>query len=276
MKRVYSGLLLSAALSIAACSTNPSTGRDQLLLVSEDEVSQMGVQATPELIQEYGGEIESAQVRQYVNEVGRKLAQQVEPEYKDIQWQFHVLDSDVINAFALPPGRVFVSRGLLEQLPNEAALAAVLGHEMGHITARHVSERISQQMLLEGIAQGASVAVSGSSGAEQLVPLVVGLGGQGYLLKFSRDQESEADHQGLKYMVKSGYSPQGAAQVMRVLIRANQGGKQLEMLSTHPDPEQRLRDIQEAISTEFANTKGNPQYGLFPERYRQKMLAQLR
>ena len=276
MKFIYrSMLVLTCALSLCGCTSNPSTGRDQLLLVSEQDVGQMGMQAAPELIQEYGGQIQSRAIRDYVSDIGAKLARHVEPEYKDIKWEFYVLDSDVINAFALPPGKVFMSRGLMVQLRSEAELAAVLGHEIGHITAKHVSERISQQMLVQGIAEGASAAVGAEGAAGQLVPLVVGFGGQGYLLKFGRDQESEADNQGLKYMVKAGYNPEAAMNVMRVLMRADEGGRPPEFFSTHPDPERRLKDIQELIKNHYAFTQNNPEYQSFGPRYRQRALSEL-
>jgi predicted Zn-dependent protease len=278
MRNILCGVvILSSALALSGCTTNPSTGRDQLLLVSEDQVSAMGIEATPALLQEYGGQIESRAVREYVNNVGAKLARQVEQEFKDIKWEFYVLDSDVINAFALPPGKVFMSRGLMQHLGSEAELAAVLGHEMGHITARHVSERLSQAMLVQGIAEGASAAVSGSEGGvSQLIPLVVGFGGQGYLLKFGRDQESEADNQGLKYMVHAGYDPRAAMNVMRVLMRADESGRPPEFFSTHPDPERRFSEIQKLIQSQYSHTQNNPEFQTFAQRYRQRALNQLR
>jgi predicted Zn-dependent protease len=231
----------------------------------------MGKEAVPQLIKEYGGEVQSTELRAYVKQVGRKLAKQVEPEYKNIKWNFYVLNSDVVNAFSLPPGEIFITMGMLSQLRNEAELAAVLGHEMGHVTAKHVAERVS---LAQGLQTGGDIlssSVGGSSSTtQQLLPLVVGGLGQGFLLKFSRDQESEADRQGVKYMVKSGYDPQGAAEVMRILMEADKGKRQLEILSTHPDPEKRLNDVQHLIQSQYSNTQNNPKYGKFADRFQQK------
>jgi predicted Zn-dependent protease len=278
LRQLITSSLFSILVFVCGCSTNPSTGRSQLDLVDSSQVAAMGEQAAPELIKEYGGQVESRELRNYVEGVGRKLARQVEPEYKDIKWEFITLDSDVINAFALPPGKVFVSRGLLDKLDNEAQVAAVLGHEIGHVTAEHVDERISHAMLVQGLATGASAAVGGGDGgsASQLVPLVVGLGGQGYLLKFGRSQESEADRQGLKYMTRAGYDPRGAADVMRVLIAADQGGARLEMLSTHPDPKRRLADVQELIRNEYSYTQDNPEYKKHADRVNEKARPYLR
>ena len=268
-------LLATAACSIMAllggCETNPSTGREQLLLISDEQAAQMGKEATPELIKQYGGEVKSPELRAYVEQVGRKLAKGVEPEYKNIKWNFHTLNSNVVNAFSLPPGEIFITMGMLSTLSNEAELAAVLGHEMGHVTAKHVAERVS---LAQGIQTGGDIVSSsvGGSGSSmsKLLPLVVGGVGQGFLLKFSRDQESEADRQGVKYMVKAGYDPEGAAEVMRILMRADKGQGQLEILSTHPDPEKRLSDVLHLIDTQYPNTQNNPKYGKFADRFRQK------
>ena len=151
---------LVVVLALAGCKTNPSTGRNQLILVSPDETAQMGVEAKPELIKEYGGEVRSPELRTYVEQVGRRLSRHVEDEFKSTPWEFITLDSDVINAFALPGGKVFMSRGLMQHLNNEAALAGVLGHEIGHVTARHIDERISHSMAVQGL-----VSVGGAFGA---------------------------------------------------------------------------------------------------------------
>jgi predicted Zn-dependent protease len=171
---------------------------------------------------------------------------------------------------ALPRGNVFISRGLLEQLDNEAQLAHVLGHEMGHITARHVEERISQSQLVGVGASVAGAAVGDGSAASELLFLVVGLGGQGYLLKFGRDQESEADRQGVKYIVNARYDPTAAEDVMQVLIDADQGNRQWEILSTHPDPRRRLADVRQLIDEEYPHTRDSDKYKKHDDRFRQR------
>jgi predicted Zn-dependent protease len=265
-RRTLAALTLSLA-ALGGCSTNPSTGRSQFIVVSSEETAQMGEQAKPELIKEYGGEVQSAELRDYVSQVGRRLARHVEKEYAGTKWEFITLDSDVINAFALPGGKVFMSRGLLEQLNNEAALAGVLGHEIGHVTAKHIDERISHAMVVQGVAGVGSAAVGGSGAWAEVIPLIVGVGGQGYLLQFGRDQESEADRQGLKYMVKAMYDPTGMEDVMRVLIKASEGNEQWEMLSTHPDPKRRLSDVEALIAKDYAFAVNNPQYRKFENRF---------
>ena len=259
MRATYFMSVFALLVSLAGCATNPSTGRSQLDLVSSEDLAQMGEQATPELIAQHGGEVNSADLRKYVNQVGKRLTRHVEPEYHDIKWEFHTLDSEVINAFALPPGNVFITTGLLSKLKNEAEVAAVLSHEIGHITAAHVDERMSQQMLAQ-----LGLGVLGQSSESQIVNAGAQLLTQGTLLKFSRDQESEADSQGLKYMTKAGYDPRGMVGVLEVLEAADQGGGAPEFFSTHPDPARRLKSAQREISEDYSSSGGK----LHEERFR--------
>lgn len=263
-------VLLALGL-LVGCVTNPSTGRSQLILVSSDEVTTMGEQATPQVLAEFGGEVDSPELRAYVEGVGRRLAANVEPAYAGIEWRFYVLDSDVVNAFALPGGKVFVTRDLLSRFDNEAQVAAVLGHEMGHITARHVDERISQ-----AVVAGLGFSWLGSATESSLITLGAQLATQGVMLRFGRDQEAESDHQGLKYMTAAGYDPRGLMQVLEVLRDAGRGGRAPEFLSTHPYPETRLRTIARTIERRYRHTQGNPAYGLYPDRFAESAAGQLR
>ncbi len=263
-------VLLALGL-LAGCVTNPSTGRSQLILVSSDEVTTMGEQATPQVLAEFGGEVESPELRAYVKGVGRRLAANVEPVDAGIEWRFYVLDSDVVNAFALPGGRVFVTRDLLSRFDNEAQVAAVLGHEMGHVTARHVDERISQAVLAE-----IGLSLLGSAMESSLITQGAQLATQGVMLRFGRDREAESDHQGLEYMTAAGYDPRGMLQVLEVLRDAGRGGRPPEFLSTHPYPETRLRIIARAIDGRYRHTQGNPAYGLYPDRFAESAAGQLR
>jgi predicted Zn-dependent protease len=249
--------------AFAGCSTNPATGRKQLLLASPAQVSAMGDAAMPELVAEYGGEIPVTQLRSYVSSVGSALAGRTEPEYAQTSWTFTVLDSDVINAFALPGGYVFISRGLLEHFDNEGQLAGVLGHEIGHLTARHVDEQISHTL----VAQGLIAAVSEATESE-LAVFGAAMFANGYMLKFGRDQESEADEQGVKYMVAAGYDPVAMLQVLDILDAATAGPRPPEFLSTHPHPETRKRTVRALLEGDYRYTQGNSAYGTFPERFR--------
>ncbi|MCA9283781.1 MAG: M48 family metalloprotease [Phycisphaerales bacterium] len=264
-------LLVAAAAATTGCKTNVATGRSQFTSMSREEEIQLGTEAMPELIQEYGGEVSSTQLRTYVTQVGTTLAQHTEGENPSLPWQFTVLDSDVINAFALPGGKVFITSGLMAQFTNEAQLAATLGHEVGHVSAKHVDERITQSSAISTLGQIAG-AVVGYQSADlgQLVSVIVGTGGQGYLLKFGRDQESEADALGVRYMVAAGYNPTGMLQVLEVLKREAGGGSQPEILSTHPYPETRLERVNALLKGQYASSLNNPSLQLKAEQYAQK------
>jgi len=251
--------LLTLALGLSGgCTTNPATGKTQLDLLSLEQQIALGEESMPTLVAEYGGAYPSGSTQQYVTDIGMQLAATTEADFPNLPWEFTLLDSDVINAFALPGGKVFISKGLVAKLDNEAELAAVLGHEVGHVTAEHVSSRISQQLLVAGIAVAAGVAAQESDErwVRQAVPVVVGVGGAGYLLKFGRDQELEADALGMRYATRAGYAPGGLIGVLEVLRDAAEGPQQLEILSTHPAPARRLDEARERLALEYTESGG--------------------
>jgi predicted Zn-dependent protease len=272
MRRNPTPIAIGAHLTLAfaaGCTTNPATGRSQFVTMTTHQEIALGTEAMPALTKEYGGEVASPQLREYVRGVGLKLAQHTEAEGPSLPWEFTVLDSDVINAFALPGGKVFISRGLLEKFENEAQVAGVLGHEIGHVTAQHTDERVTQASLIAFGTGLAGVATRDSGGWAQAVPLIVGAGGQGYLLTFSRSQESEADTLGLKYMTRAGYDPHGMLEVLGVLRDASEGGQPPEFLSTHPHPETRIDTVTKLLQGPYRDTQNNPAYQKFPERFEQ-------
>jgi len=231
-----STLLIGSTL-LGACSTNPATGRSQLNLLSRTEEIQIGQEAAPELTVAYGGEVPSEELTAYVTEIGMNLAAQTEADNPSLPWSFTFLNTDVINAFALPGGQVFITRGLVERMDNEAQLAGVLGHEIAHVTARHANNRLSRQLGLS-IAAAVGGAVIGDD--EDMQMLVNGLvtGAGVYALTFDRGQESESDLLGMRYMAKAGYDPTGQLQVMQILAEASSGpGQPDEWRAAAPDPE---------------------------------------
>lgn len=266
-------LLASLLTLIAAtgCTYNPATGRSQFLMLSAEEEIALGESAKGELTAEYGGMVQSAEVRGYVTRVGRSLAAHTEADYPDLPWEFTVLDSGIINAFALPGGKVFISRGLLERLESEAEMAGVLGHEIGHVTAQHVDERISQAMLLEF-----GVALIGGFTESELAAFGASLFSSGYQLKFSRDQETEADAQGLKYMTAAGYAPRAMLEVLEVLAEASHGERPPELLATHPYPETRIKAVQKLLAGPYKLAVESPDYREYRDRYEIEALGHLR
>lgn len=250
-------LLLPVAPFFASvgCTTNPATGRSQLNLLSRDQEIAMGSEAMPQIIEQYGGPLDDEYMQSYVTQIGMSMVPFTEGDYASLPWQFTVLDSDVINAFALPGGKIFITRGLLIKLDDEAELAGVLGHEIGHVTAEHADRHVSNQLILAGVVAGTAVAAgqSDSTFVSAGVPLLVGIGGEGFILKYGRNDELQADALGMRYMARAGYDPAAQRDVMEVLKEASgdSSGRQPQFLSTHPYPETRIRKIDELLARDY-------------------------
>jgi len=232
-------LLPAVLVWLAACTTNSATGRSQWIMLSPGQEVSIGEQASPEFIVELGGEIPSQGIRHYVNALGMRIA--AVSERPDLPWEFKVVDSQVLNAFALPGGKVFISRGLLAKLKDEAMLVGVLGHEVGHTTAKHVGEQMTSQMLLAGAVAATGVAADRND-SDWLRILGVGahVGGGLYLLKFSREHEHESDGLAFRYMTKLDYDPLAMLRVLKVLAKAAEDSPRSSIFSTHPAPAQRV------------------------------------
>ena len=267
-------LMLLVVVPMVGCSTNAATGRSQFLPLSWDEEVQLGAEAAPQFIEQSGGELPDTGVVNYVRSIGRSLASHSEIE--GVAWEFHVLDSAVINAFALPGGKVFISRGLMQEMTNEAQLAGVIGHEIGHVTARHGNERMGKAMITKGVLLGVGIAGSVSDKQwMQVLGVGTAVGGQLFLLKYSRSNELEADALGVRYMTLSGYNPRGQVQVMEILRKAGGGGGTPEWLSTHPAPDTRVAALEELINNAYAQytIPGNARLGA--ERFKKNALLPL-
>jgi predicted Zn-dependent protease len=214
------------------------------MLVSEGQEISMGREADPQIAAQFGLYPDSG-LQEYVRGIGRRLASL--SERPDLPWTFRVLDDPVVNAFALPGGFNYVTRGILAYFNSEAELAAVMGHELGHVTARHSAAQMTQQQLA-GVGLVAGLI---------LVPDLqdyAGLAGAGLqllFLKFSRDDETEADALGLRYMYRAGYDPREMPRVYAMLNAVSQasgGGRAPVWLSTHPDPQNREQTIRQRIA----------------------------
>lgn len=275
------GLLASVGVCGAAllggCQTNPTTGRTQVILMSWEEETQLGAQAQPQLVQEMGGAVSRADLRDYVTEVGRKMAATTgrdDPNLANLPWEFTLLDSDVINAFALPGGKVFMSRGLAQLMTNEAQLAGVLGHEIGHVTARHTNERFSRAAGAQIGLGVLGIAIGGGTDA-QTINQLAGQATELALLSYNRAQELESDRLGMEYMARVGYNPAAQRDVMEILLKASGGSGQPEFFSTHPHPESRIAQINDLLVGRYAHTQNNPQYKLGEQEFRQRFLNKL-
>jgi metalloendopeptidase OMA1, mitochondrial len=242
LRRSALAALLLLLLAPAGCETVPYTGRRQIQLVSPNEEAQMGIQAYQEIVGKATLSGDS-QVNAMVQRVGSRIAKVAELPY---QWEFRVIQDDKqANAFALPGGKVAVYTGMLAITRDEAGLAAVLGHEIAHVVARHGGERLSQQMGVQTVTQVLAGMASSNPATVQLVSAALGAGAQvGVLLPWGRAQESEADHVGLILMAKAGYDPRAALDIWKRMAEAAKGQRPAEFLSTHPSEATRIQQIE--------------------------------
>lgn len=246
-------LALPLLLALAACARNPVTGKRQLALVSKQDEIALGKQSAEEVRQSVGL-VDNPALQQYVSSVAMPMARA--SERPDLPWSFQVVDDATANAFALPGGPIFVTRGMLAHMDSEAELASVLGHEIGHVTARHSVSQLSKAQVAQlGLGLGSvlspDIAQYGQLAAAGLQLL---------FLKYGRDDESQADELGFRYMVNAGYDPREMAKVFTTLERVSEasgGGKLPTWLSTHPDPGDRARK-----ASERAAALGRPLEGL--------------
>jgi predicted Zn-dependent protease len=239
------GTIASATLvaSIAGCATAPS-GRNQLLLVSGTEMAQMGATSFEQLKRSDKLAHDPARLGQ-VQCVVRALTAALPGNYRGM-WEVQLFDDANPNAFALPGGKVGVNTGMFNVARNQDQLAGVIAHEIAHVISQHANERVSQQMAA-GIGLQALSAYSGSRTSPQNTQLLMsalGLGAQlGVLLPYSRVHESEADVLGQQYMANAGFDPAAAVSLWQNMINASKGGRPPQLLSTHPDPVNRVREL---------------------------------
>ncbi len=260
------GALLIAVVGIVMymfnTEENPVTKEKQHVAMNVDQEMALGLQAAPEMAAQMGGAVDPATDPQarLVEQVGTELIQRSDAGRSPYagNFHFHLLDDrKTINAFALPGGQIFVTRALLDKLENEAQLAGVLGHEIGHVINRHAAEHMATgrlgQLLTVAVGVGASDRDDGGRSA-QMVAMMVNNMSQ---MKFSRSDESESDQYGLTYMADAGYDPSAMLDVMRVLEEASQGNRQPEILATHPQPQTRFEEIKALLAQRYPD--GIPQ-----------------
>src|SRR5688500_18864144 len=254
MKRIAL-LFLAATLTIAGCYTNPVTGRKSLVLLSQGEELTLGAQSFQEIRQKEKVSTDSA-MNARVARIGERIAQAVGNELPDAKWEFVVFDSKELNAFALPGGKVGVYTGLLQLAENDAELATVMGHEIGHVIARHGAERMSEAMVISGAGALGSAAVAAKTDDpkyKQVFDVAYGgLATVGRILPHSRSNESEADRMGAIYAARAGYDPRAGitfwekrrSQKQKADAKGGGAAGALgALMSTHPTDEKRIADL---------------------------------
>ena len=259
------GLVLFALIKYNTSTVkqeNPFTGRVVTVQdMSPEQETALGLQSVPEMAQQFGGEVRDPLLRNKINEIGQRLLDAKESivtrrgkqdDEFDYKFQFHVLaDKETINAFALPGGQVFITMALLAKLPNEDAVAGVIGHEIGHVLARHSMQQMAKDGLLSGLVNAAVVATSdGTSNSGQIAQMV----GKVVQTKYGREHESESDRIGIQLLLEAGYKPEELLSVMKVLAESMNGPRPPEMLSSHPFPETRAKEIE--VYIEFFRKNG--------------------
>jgi predicted Zn-dependent protease len=245
LSRVRHGIVSIATVLLlfasGGCVTNPATGQSQLVLIGSQQEMALGRQAHGEILASMGAYEDDA-LQRYVTQVGRRV--QAKAERPDLPWTFTVVDDPVVNAFALPGGFLYLTRGILAHMSSEAQMAAVLGHEIGHVTARHGVEQMSRAQLAGlGLLLGSIVApdlAALGDAAQMGVSLL--------FLSFGRDAERQADDLGLRYASAAGYDPHAMIEVLTMLDRTSgTGGRLPDWLSTHPNPANRIARLEQHI-----------------------------
>ncbi len=244
---------LASLLLVSGCAVNPATGHRQLSLVGEQREIALGRDAAAEVSRATGIVADSA-LEAYVSAIGRELA--AASERPDLPWSFQVVDDPGVNAFALPGGFIYVTRGILANLESEAELAGVIGHEIGHVTARHSVSRISRQQLQQlGLGVG-SILSSDVRRYQDVLSSGLGL----LNLRYSRGDENQADALGFRYVSRAGWSPDALLSVFGMLATVSSGqGKVPEWQSTHPAPENREAHIRDLMAS--ASAAGDTKVG---------------
>jgi predicted Zn-dependent protease len=230
-------------------SVNPTTGERQHVTMTADQEVAMGLQAAPAMIQQMGGEVPENDPRyKEVQRIGGKIAATPMPAKSGYPYQYHLLaDTQTVNAFALPGGQIFITLGLYTKLGDEAELAGVLGHETGHVVERHVAQQMAKSELGQSLVLGTGIAASDRNHGVATWALA-DLANKMIQLRFSRQDESQADQRGLEFMTDAGYDPRAMIDVMKVLQGLSAGGSTPEFLEDHPDPGNRIEAIQAWLS----------------------------
>lgn len=228
---------------------NPVTGEQQYISLSTRQEIVLGLQAAPQMLAQYGGLYPDQRYQDLIDKVGFRIVENSDAANTGWQFEFHLLsDSRTINAFALPGGQVFITAGLLQRLSTEGQIASVLAHEISHVIARHGAQQMAKSDLTQGLISAVLVASEDASAAQIAAAI-----GQMVNMKYGREDELQSDELGVRLMSQAGYDPRAMVEVMQILDQASNGMRPPEFFSTHPNPDNRVQQIQEAIRQQFPN-----------------------
>ncbi len=237
--KIITALALASSLALTSACTqvvNPATGKSEFTAMSPEQEKAVGKDQHPKILQQFGGAYDEGGLQAYVDEIGNRL--QAVSELPDLDFTFTLLNSDVVNAFALPGGYVYISRGLMALAENEAEVAGVMAHEVGHVTARHSAQRYSRGVLAQGgVTLGAVLAgVLGGGNLAKTVQEIGGTGAQAYLAGYSREQEFQSDELGVRYLTRAGYDPRAMSTFLEKLGENSELARRLAGKENAPDP----------------------------------------
>ncbi len=252
VRPALAGLILATALLLGGCAVNPATGEDMFSLMSPAEEARIGTAEHPKLLKQFGGAYRDAELGRYVSSIGHKLVRT--SELPNQRFTFTVIDSPMLNAFALPGGYIYVTRGLLALANSEAELASVLAHEIGHVTARHAAQRYSQSL-----AAGIGLTVLGVLSGSRELAQIASQGAAIYLKSYSRAHELEADTLGIRYLKRAGYEPRAMVDFLRSMragaaldarLKGRDPAKQdaFNIMATHPRTAERVNQAMRATA----------------------------
>ncbi len=258
LARRIAAVLVAVAFGVA-CVTNPVTGKSQLSLMGEEEEKTLGAQAYGPLIQESYGPVDDQGLQKFLDGVGQGLAKVSHRPALD--YEFTVVNANYDNAFALPGGKICITRGLLSRMTTEDQLAGVVGHEIGHVTARHGAQQYTKQMLIGGLLGiGGMILEAEEVRGAPLIMAAAGIGGQLVLLRYSRDHERQSDELGMEYMARAGYNPKGFVESMEILKAGHdkEPSKLEAMFQSHPLTSERIETARRRSAEKYPEQLGRP------------------
>jgi len=241
--------LIFGAFTAVGCVKNPVTGKKEFIAIPREQEIAIGQEAAPEFEKEFDDKVPNARLQKYVQKVGRQLAGVSD---RPMPYEFALLASETPNAFALPGGKIYVTAGLMGQMTNERQLAAVLGHEVTHVAAKHNVKGLQRQMGAAIFADVVGAIISGESSqeAEAIAKLVGGMAN----LHYSREDESQADAVGVKYMVRAGYNPWGMVELLELLQSLSNAERALfgDFFASHPLTSKRIEEVRKIVQSDYA------------------------
>ncbi len=265
-KLILFAVLFCGVFSAAGCAVNPITGEEELIFFPEQQDIEIGMQYAPEVEKELKGRIEDQVLQNYIDGVGQKIAKI--SHRPDFDYHFVAVNDKSINAVALPGGYIFITKGMLSKLESESQLAGVFAHEIVHVVARDTANMMSKQIGID-LLFAAAVTQTSSRGAVTMADLAR----QIVLLKYSRNDERDADTYGMDYMVRAGYNPNGAVDTMQMLERED-SIRTVEFMSSHPSAANRVSYLQARVQTHYFNSINDTIIGR--EDYRRFVLDRLK